>query len=130
MKLLSAALLLASIASVRSANTVRIVLSYGVRMIDPTGTAGLLEAPDSIDLVVDGKFAPFERKVKTVDGKGWKDYMVNFAVNGHEMDKEADLGSANTLWSRARSCRQVRQWLWVTIWLRAWRSRLLKTAAM
>ena len=80
MKILSIALLLASVASVRSASTLNLVFTYGVTMADPTGTAGTLEGPDNVELVVDGKFAPFERQVKVTDASGWKEYTVSLAV--------------------------------------------------
>lgn len=80
MKLLSIALL--SIASVRSANTLKFVLHPGVMMTDPTGTTGVLEGPDTVELVVSPTFTPFERKVRVADSKGFKSYTVSFFVTG------------------------------------------------
>lgn len=81
MKLLSISLLLASVASVRSASrcTIKFMLTSGITMTDPTGNPGIMVAPDSFDLVVNSKFTAFERKVKATDSstKVSKDYLVS-----------------------------------------------------
>lgn len=49
-------------------------------MTDPTGTTGLLEGPDTVELVVSPTFTPFERKVRVADINGHKFYTVSLFV--------------------------------------------------
>lgn len=109
MKLFNIALLLATLASVRSINTLKFILLPGVTMTDPTGTATVLEGPASFELPIGAIFTPFDRKVKASSKDGYKDYSVSFAVM---MDDDADLGSANTLRRLATRWRQVRARRW------------------
>ena len=70
MKLLTIALLLASVASVRSANTIEVILLHGFSMTDPTGNAATVVGPATFDLLVEDNFAPFVRQVKVTDATG------------------------------------------------------------
>ncbi|KAI9634871.1 uncharacterized protein MKK02DRAFT_28001 [Dioszegia hungarica] len=79
MKLFNIALLLATLASVRSINTLKFILLPGVTMTDPTGTATVLEGPASFELPIGAIFTPFDRKVKASSKDGYKDYSCKYS---------------------------------------------------
>ncbi|KAI9634861.1 uncharacterized protein MKK02DRAFT_27992 [Dioszegia hungarica] len=113
MKLLTIALLLASVASVRSANTIEVILLHGFSMTDPTGNAATVVGPAAFDLLVEADFAPFVRQVKVTDATGSAAHSAMHILSAHRLypseTRDIEVGSSGTtrlavVYYERRSC--------------------------
>jgi hypothetical protein len=54
-----------------------LILNPGVELRDATGTPSVLVGPDKVDLIVNEKFAAFDRVISVMSESGKKGYKVS-----------------------------------------------------